>query len=180
MKNIKIYLFATTILGFVSHATAEVSCVSTVSFKWSLAPAPDSKESPAINEEHWTTITTKGATEGEAKKVLQPLIERNRYEAGAFCRQLHENLSGCMAARYVSMGGAYSNLGFTARKSMDDAIKVDCEKLQGKCHGVFTTNVECIDSTPKEEPASDAAAEGAEKDKKGGKDGKDGKDEKKK
>lgn len=155
-----IFLTATSLGGFLmSEASAQSTCSTTISFKW--------KQGDKEIEEHWTTLHAKGATEEEAKVTMRPLIDQNQKTASDQCRNAHENLSGCMAARYLAIGSSISALSFQARKQMEEAVQVDCEKIQGKCLGVSIAEIKCVTEAPKVEEAaaeSDKAAEGDKKD----------------
>ncbi len=161
IKHVFVLAVFSTIIS-QSNSFAQSTCSTTITFKWKQGD----KEGKEI-EEHWTTLHAKGATEEEAKVTMRPLIDQNQKAASDQCRNAHENLSGCMAARYLTIGSSISALSFQARKQMEDAVKVDCEKIQGKCLGVNIAEIKCVTEVPKVEEAAtegDKSAEGDKKD----------------
>jgi hypothetical protein len=136
--------------------TAEVVCRSEVSFKWKAADADKEQEI------RWATVE-RGAEEEKAARALvseEALQEVRRAEID--CRKLRENLSDCIAAKFVVYKDTLNSMTFSGRKALEQAITKDCEKQQGKCLGASVTEAVC------EEKAA-AGAKGKEKegDKKG-------------
>jgi len=148
MRIKQLFTVGLSLLCFASISYGEIQCSTSISYKWKNGDK-EAKETV----ERWTTLRVNGATEEAAKATLQPLVDRNTKEARGQCSQLHENLSGCMSARYIALSTAYSTLGFQARKQMDEAIRSDCEKGQGQCVGVEVEEIKC---------ASLESADGAE------------------
>lgn len=171
MIKIKSYLATLvvfSIICFKLSANAEHICRTEVQYKWRTEKSaaadvpPDPKahkptEAPAAapNNEltvFWALIEQKGKNEEDAKQnaTKQSLSERGAAEKA--CLNAHENLSGCVAAKYLSLSPSVSTLGFSAKKSVDDAIKEDCAKQQGKCTGSSITEIKCSEIIPDVKP----------------------------
>ncbi|MDZ4786560.1 MAG: hypothetical protein SGJ02_10850 [bacterium] len=150
MSKFHLRIFLVTFLLFPGVLLAEFMCSTTMTYKWK-AKIKDSLE----KEEHWTTLHVKGLTEEAAKQTLTNLITNNQREAVLSCKSAHEDLTGCMSQKYITLSPAYAKLGFAAKKNFDNAVKEDCEAQQGSCNGVTTSEVVCkVLEEPKIEDAA--------------------------
>ncbi|MCB9029561.1 MAG: hypothetical protein H6619_00785 [Deltaproteobacteria bacterium] len=146
-----------------SAALADFQCDSAVNYVW--------KNKGGKHESFWKTVTATAADEAGTKAALDDAVSFEKGLAIAKCRKDHENLSGCIAQRYQSIGSTYESMGFKARKTLDEAIINDCQKKQGYCLEPKASNPICKDLSP---APAETEGEG------GGDDEKDSKKDKKK
>ncbi len=144
-------------LVFMTDAAhADFTCAADVSFKWQQdaeqPPAPvkaDEKSPPAPaatsqpEDSFWARVEVKGKDEAQSKGALGERVVAEQAAAMRECRKQHENLAGCIGSKYYAMGSVLNTLGFTARKNLEDAIRSDCEKRQGKCLGASAGEAKC-------------------------------------
>ena len=139
---------------------AEFSCSQEVTYKWSRGEGESKIESTI----HWGTYKSSGADEASVKEQLEPFVTRERKRASEACRDLHENLSGCIATKYAVHQAEFRGMEFSSRKVLQQAIEQDCKEQQGKCLEIAAGEQKCSEI----KKADDAAAEGdAKKDDKG-------------
>ena len=111
--------------------------MSDVSYKWKREK--DEKES----EVKVVTVEHSAPDEATAKAKLNRHVDGERLRAQEQCTDAHENLTKCIASKYASVNQVHSNLGFSARKALEDAVKNDCEKSQGICLGTAASEAVC-------------------------------------
>lgn len=187
------YLFV--YIAFAANiAAAEFNCKCEVQYRWQRSALPENKPAdteatPAVKGEaakkdgaapedksdaaedtghtvYWMSLEAKAPTEEEARQKLNKAALNERAGAEKACRNAHENLSGCIASKYSSLSSSVGTLGFSARKSVEDAINSDCKLQQGRCLGSVVTEVKCSEKIEaKPEEAEPESKEG--KDKKG-------------
>ena len=134
-------------------AWAEFSCSVDISYKWAKGDKEPLEESSIL----WARVEQTGLDEAAAKERLSSFVIREQQKAGAVCKDLHENLSGCISAKYAGVKSELQAIDFAARKILQDAIASDCKSQQGRCKEVAATEPKCFDKTPKkEETAADA------------------------
>ena len=150
------------------RSVAEVNCSADVSYRWLPrveAAHQDKKESapnatPSPVEPlviKWATLTRTGREEASTRSELQRYVGRERQLAMDGCRETHENLARCITAKFSSAGQAMVQLGFTARKALEEAIQQDCKAIQGQCRDVVVGEVSCA-VTLKDAPAGETPA----------------------
>lgn len=141
-----------------------VRCTTKVHYSWM------PKESEQEQKEHWTTLWLDGESQKKATAELEKLADRITSEAQEHCRKRHENLSGCIAAKYSSLGPTLKALDYSARTSLEKAIVADCESVNGACKSPGYDPVTCTAAKSAEEEddkdgEGEEAAEGTETDK---------------
>lgn len=119
-----------------SSVLAEASCETSITYKWQKSPEE-------VFEVFWLKIKTNEASEDEAKKKIEALIDKQKIRAMVECRRQHENLSGCIGTKYESATAILSRMGFTAREELEKAIGEDCRAVQGRCDSVHASEVKC-------------------------------------
>lgn len=90
------------------------------------------------------TLNVRADLEEVAKQEVSSKAVGAEERVMKLCRQKHENLSGCMAERFVSLSTMMGSLSFTARKTLEDAIAQDCQKTQGRCSKFIAGKVQCL------------------------------------
>lgn len=145
-------------------SAAEFHCEAALSYKW----RKDKEE--VANEEFFSSVEEKGADEVSAKDALTRKIAREKSRAKEECKREHENLSGCIAAKYAAIASVLSSLGFSARKAVQDAIASDCTSIQGVCSQVVSSEPVCKElAVAGGEKSGEEGAKEGEKGKKPGK-----------
>lgn len=152
IKCLALFSIALPALGW-----ADFHCQSAISFKW--------KRGDAEFDVYRQVVTGAGVDEAEAKAKLKDAVDAAKTEAQANCKQQHENLAGCIAAKFQTLGNTYQALGFSARKTMEEAITKDCENQQGLCAGAHSSDPACVQRFASGEPSP--TPEEAKKDEKG-------------
>jgi hypothetical protein len=118
-------------------AIADFSCKTTVSYTWR-REGEETDQTVA-----WKILQRVGKTEDLGKKLIAQAMVRDSQIARAQCEQEHQNLASCLATKYEVMSDALARAGFTARKSIEEAITADCQRKQGTCKEVKNSEVEC-------------------------------------
>ncbi|MCB0331231.1 MAG: hypothetical protein KDD70_16290 [Bdellovibrionales bacterium] len=114
----------------------------------------------------YVTRRLRSATAEEGKQKFRAVLDRDIEEAMSECRETHENLSGCVSAKFLSMGNVMRQLGFQARKELETSISRDCSMMTGRCLEATASEVTCVEVIqPMEEKKSEGEEEAA-KDKK--------------
>lgn len=135
----------------IHEAFAEFSCRAGLHYSWKKQGEED-----ALKVE-WPALEIVSESEVEAKAKLEERLIKEKAKALEACRAEHENLSGCVAAKFSVMASVMQRLAFSARKSLEKAINADCSSRQGSCIKVESEEIKCTDLTP---------ADGEEEDKK--------------
>lgn len=145
-----------------SAALADVRCRVEISYSWRKTGVEESAVLP------WGILSRKGRDEESTKIDLAAFVLDERIKAKQHCSSRHENLAGCIAAKYSSMEATIKSLDFGARNTLDSAIKDDCKNMQGVCLEVTSTDPVCneivIETEGEEAPTEEGEEE--EKDKK--------------
>lgn len=105
--------------------------------------ATPSQTSPEVKSEFYTQIYARGISEEEARTNLEKASATAKDKALRSCKNQHENLSGCSATKYSAMASIINNLSFSARKEIEKAISIDCQKNHGECISAEGTEVKC-------------------------------------
>lgn len=149
-----------TLLCFPSVALAEFSCVSEVTYKWLYtkeevaSPVGRSDKSekgakPEIEtkelEVPWSTLVEFAPEQVEAKIKLEEKLRVEKRRAYEECVRAHENFSGCFSAKFQAQSQGVQTLSWRARQILEDAIKSDCTKTQGKCLGANSSEITCTE-----------------------------------
>lgn len=156
---------------------AEFICKAEISYKWTQSVGPkrvvaedeDTSGDGAVSDEapehsvFWSLIERRAATEDEAKARAADAAATQKPGAEKACRDLRENLAGCIAGKYASMSSTMQSLGFSARKAMEEAISQDCKKMQGRCLGADIPEIKCAPAASRDAAKAD---EGKDKGKK--------------
>jgi hypothetical protein len=98
---------------------------------------------PAPSPTHLTTnqettvdigvIEVKGADELSAKAALQKASIRHLERAREFCAEKHENVGSCVSSKFATHATTLQRLGFSARITLEESLRSDCEAARGKC-----------------------------------------------
>ncbi len=143
------------LIACASRALAEFECSSEISYKWKR----ETEEMTVYVE----TVFIKGADEESAKRALGMLSKAKEGKALKLCADIHENQSGCLAARTSAHSQVLGIASYAVRKDIQKAIQDDCKKQSGECRGGLRSDAVC------KEIVVAAAAEGADKKKDKGK-----------
>jgi len=111
---------------FPSRSLADFACRATVSYQWK-------KEGGEPQSVFYSEAAGSAATEEEGKRLVMELLRKENFKAREACAKRHENLSGCIAAKFEAEASLLSRLGFSARKALEEAIGADCRAAQGTC-----------------------------------------------
>ena len=149
--------------GSAAWVNAEFACTAAVSYQWK-------KEGQEPRSVVWSELSVKAEREEDAKAKLSEQAARELPRARAACAKRHEDLTGCISAKFSAQSSLMAGLSFSARKAVEEAINADCKALQGGCMEAAVAAPACV-----ERKAPEAAGEGKEDEK-----GKDGADDKKK
>lgn len=146
MLKITLFSLALIIMSAATLAHAEWLCRQEINMKWK-------KDKEEVGSQvFFTSVEAKGADEAIAKANLNSVLGSEKAEAQVHCKKYHENLSGCIAAKYASMSSTLSTLSFSARKAVEDSVAKDCDAQQGKC------SIEAVDPVCAEIKSPDAVA----------------------
>ena len=153
-----------------SQAYGDFVCSQEVSYKWAPLQKPSLKEEQEKQEKqesviHWGSYQQSGMDEASAKEALGSIVVREQKRASEMCHELHENLAGCIAAKFGTHKAEFSEMDFATRKSLQEAIGADCKEQQGKCTETLVTEAKCFERKKAEEAAP--AGGDAKKDDKG-------------
>ncbi len=150
--------YKTTLLLFAmligGYAEAQVKCTAEVGYVLKAKTGPAEK-----------TITKNirfavAATEDEAKAQLKNITTKDGTALLELCRSKHEQLAECMAMGFTRQSSALESLGFAARRSLEEAIKTECEQAQGECLKSYVGEAICALMGPPPTPTPAPAAEG--------------------
>lgn len=133
------FVVATIGVLCAQSGVAEVGCKADLSYSWKRSA--DGVESKAL----FRTIEVVGSDEAVAKQLLQESLTRERPRALISCRDRHENITECVATRFAQHQTTLSGMSFSARRALEDAIKSDCQSVQGVCGEVSTGEVTCAE-----------------------------------
>jgi len=147
---------APTSVAPVATPVAQSSCRTEVSYKWNRASKDGKDEERVV---FFSIIEQRGETIEIAKTRLAETVAREKGRAYERCRQEHQNMSGCVATRFGSNASVAINLGFAARKALEQAIDSDCSAVQGVCGAVSASEPECREPPKPVEEAVAAPAE---------------------
>ena len=129
------------------------------------APAAETKESTVA----YSTVEAKGEDEAKAKIAVQKVSVRLLEKAREECRMRHENVAACIAAKYDATATTMQTLSFSARKSLEDAVRSDCEAQRGICKKVETSDPVCAEIVVAATTTASPEAESGKEEKKKGK-----------
>ncbi len=148
MRNIILSFFLFGLTFTAEFALAQAVCSSEVTYKWKKA---ESEESTI----HWSLLEQAAVDEASARGKLSAFVVREKKRASEACRELHENLTGCISSKYGSAKDQMASMDFTLRKDLEGAIAADCKQQQGKCREISASEPKCVDKG-KEAAAADA------------------------
>ena len=166
MKTI-IYFLILVLAVRSTLVSAEFACSSEISYKWREISGEKEKGGAKGAEAviYFSSVQETGADEAAAKKALEESTVREKVKASDACKRLHENLAGCMSAKFASLANTLQNASFTARKQIEDAVVADCRGQQGTCLEIIASDPKCAEI--KKESAEDEKKEAGKKDEKG-------------
>jgi hypothetical protein len=118
-------------------AFADHLCRAEITYKW--RRAQEEKESEVILQ----ALEAKGSDEASAKAEIKKLALSARSGAQATCAQRHENLTGCISSKLAAASTVQHTLSFSARKTLEEAIKTDCSNSQGVCTEIIVKDPTC-------------------------------------
>lgn len=107
-------------------------------------------------EVSYGVVRRRGETEEVARELCREGLEAKKAEALKACRDLHENLSGCISGKFTTMSALLKQLDFEARKELEASIATDCRKNSGRCLKSEASEVECTGGATPEEGGGDA------------------------
>jgi hypothetical protein len=115
---------------------AEFECSSALSYVW--------KQKKESKKEYFETVFAKGADDALARQNLQGTIKAREPKGLVLCRDLHENLSGCLLSRTKNFSNNVVNVtAYAIRKEFLKAVQDDCNRQLGECHGVESSEPVC-------------------------------------
>lgn len=169
-KSVQLAWIATIISTFsaLNFSAADFICTADVSYTWNNSPAQSAtpQKTPAAQSTPNSTFVGKlearADTEENAKKEITSRAGGAKAQAAQRCKREHENLSGCVAAKYSAMSTTLNSLTFGARKSLEEAIHTDCELQSGTCGEVILGEASCHEEVKAAEPTPEAG-KGADK-----------------
>ena len=181
VKNLQVACIAALFFGCLINniAQADFVCASDISYTWtsssaakastptasganSTTPAANPVATSAPNQTFVGKIEARAESEDLAKKALDARSAAAKTQAITRCKREHENMSGCVAAKYSAMGTTLNTLTFSARKALEDAIRTDCELQRGVCGEATVAQAQCGEEVKAVEPTPEAA-KGADK-----------------
>lgn len=140
-------------LMFAAPVFAEHFCRTEITYKW--RRAQEEKEVEVIVQ----ALEARGVDEPAAKAEIMKLALAARSGAQATCAQVHENLSGCISSKLAAASTVQHTLSFSARKTLEEAIKTDCSNSQGICTDIVVKDATCeelkVAATPTPTPAEE-------------------------
>ena len=155
-------------------ANAAPVCSSGISYFWvpelTTSPVAGKGKSPASENKEgesqatelkvlYDNVQRKGSSEEISRGLLSGILEDKKSEALKSCRELHENLSGCISGKFVSMAPVLRQLDFEARKQLEASITLDCKKNSGRCVKVEASEIQCSDDASGENGSGEASKE---------------------
>lgn len=160
------YLWVLFLFLLPNQAFSEHICHTLLSYKWHKSEGKsDPKEAQSVEFE---TVEALGLDEKTAKTNLQEVILKGKARALQHCRQQHENVADCIAAKYSGKASLINTMRFEARKTLEQAIQSDCAAAQGICAAVEAAEVKCEEKISSSETPG-AGAEGGKGEKEKGK-----------
>lgn len=157
-------LTVVVILSSAHSVFAQHQCRIELSYKW----VGGDEEEQVVRVE---TISADAADEEVAKQRVSARGAEAEERVMRRCRDRHENLSGCIAEKFASLSSMMGSLSFTARKTLEDAVAQDCQKLQGRCLKFATSKAKCfVETSPSISEGDEKAEQEKESDKPGKKD----------
>lgn len=117
-------------------ALAQYLCKTELSYKW----VPDEQDPEQVRFE---IVSAEAEQEDQAKQLLKQKLSDVQIRAMQHCRAKHQNLSGCIAEKFSGLHGMMGSLSFTARKTLEDAVTLDCKKNQGRCQEPVSGKISC-------------------------------------
>jgi hypothetical protein len=105
---------------------------------------------PESLEVAYGVVRRTGDTEEVARELCREGLEEKKAEALKECRELHENLSGCISGKFTTMSALLKQLDFEARKELEASIASDCRKISGRCLKAEASEVECSGAAARE------------------------------
>ncbi len=157
-------LMAAAFLWSAHSVFAQHQCRIELSYKW----IGGEEEEQIVRVE---TISADAADEEVAKQRVSARGAEAEERVMRRCRDRHENLSGCIAEKFASLSSMMGSLSFTARKTLEDAVAQDCQKLQGRCMNFAASKPKCFAETnPSISEGDEKAEQEKESDKSGKKD----------
>lgn len=170
LKKLQIAWIATLFVALAqsNFVLADFICSSDVIYAWTANQSPSLPVATAggaatPSQTFFGKIEARAESEELAKKALATRVGAAKTQAIARCKREHENLSGCVAAKYSAMGTTLNTLTFSARKALEDAINTDCEHQSGICGQASVAEAECREEVKAAEPTPDAAKGGDKK-----------------
>lgn len=159
-----VMLTVSLIIFPVPEVFSESLCSTRISYFWQpqieketsadadKKPADESLvgSTPESLEVSYGVVRRTGETEELARELCREGLEAKKAEALKACRELHENLSGCISGKFTTMSALLKQLDFEARKELEASIAIDCRKNSGRCLKSESSEVECSEVAQKE------------------------------
>ncbi len=144
------------VLSAAREARAQVTCRAEVRYEVTRAEQ-ESPEKIVFRQEE-----ARGDSEELVREALSKKLILSTRDAMQACREQHENLSGCVASKYTSLGSLMQQMPFAARTKLQEAIEVDCKARMGTCVEPKVPEMTCVIPTPVTEVVVEGEA-GSEK-----------------
>ena len=150
MERVAVLILVSTLLA--SPCLADFSCSATVSYQWK-------KEGGEPQSLFFTEVIGKAAGEEAAKAQVKELADKEKPRALGACTRKHENLSGCISAKFAAEASLLASLGFSARKALEEAVSADCKAVQGDCLEPVVSETVCVQAQAAQTEEQDQSGE---------------------
>jgi hypothetical protein len=137
LSRIMSYVILTCFIAFPSLVAAEFVCKSEISYSWK------KEGNEELSKVIFAVLEARSDNQELAKAKVESQVLRHTPRASQHCNKEHENLSGCIAAKFTAQASVLDRLSFAARKKLEEAITTDCQARIGACKAVEATEVEC-------------------------------------
>lgn len=150
-----------------------VRCESSVYYSWKpLPPTPNQFAQPSEHpeadkepiEQFFKRAFATGADQEEVKKELALQVEPLLSEARRGCELERQSKGECVTRQIGLLGSAFHQMDFETRRLIREETIKDCQKKQGTCVAVRSSDAVCVVVVPDTLPESTAAAPTAAKD----------------
>ncbi|MCB0335546.1 MAG: hypothetical protein KDD62_04550 [Bdellovibrionales bacterium] len=107
-------------------------------------------------------LSVTGKDEPLAKQKAKDKGKEELSAADLQCNKLHEDLAGCMAAKFHASRSVLQTLSFKARKDLEDAIVEGCKGQEGVCGISELSEPRCREKLEEPEGEDAGTEEGTE------------------
>jgi hypothetical protein len=154
----------------------DITCQSDVLYTWrrvikneqndqkNQAAPPPPQEEPAPSEVFYVTLGENGLIENDVRTRLTSRLAAIKAQALTYCKNMHEDRSGCIISRLKSQPKDYAVMDFSARKTLLAAIEGDCANDTGICLSSESKEIRCFVNKPPDMGVSKTEGTEAKKD----------------